>query len=77
MSAPCLRTSGFAPSPWGEGWGWGRTERFLAEMGLIVWFARMEAAIEPIYLKGDRGTFPEWTDPPVADGSFAAVVWRD
>ena len=35
-----------------------RSERFLAEMELIVPFARMEAAIEPFYPKGERGRPP-------------------
>ena len=35
-----------------------RSERFLAEMELIVPFARMEAAIVPFYPKGERGRPP-------------------
>ncbi len=35
-----------------------RNERFLAEMELIVPFARMEAVIEPFYPKGERGRPP-------------------
>ena len=35
-----------------------RNERFLAEMELIVPFARLEAVIEPFYPKGERGRPP-------------------
>ena len=35
-----------------------RSERFLAEMELIVPFARMEAAVLPFYPKGERGRPP-------------------